>query len=85
MKKDFLDEVLEELQKLKDEQKKVTITVPVAPHRVLGAIGQVAKKHEFTLEERTALTAAIAMLDGNLSPAEMTELRELDKLNSDKT
>lgn len=28
MKKDFIDELMEELQKLKDEQKKITISAP---------------------------------------------------------
>ena len=79
MKKDFLDEVMEELQKLKDEQKKVTITAPVAPHKVLKAISQVAKNHEFTLEEKKTFITMAAMLDGTLSPAEMAELQKLDK------
>lgn len=55
MKKDFLDEVMEELQKLKEQSKKITISAPVAPHEVLKAIGKVAKNYEFSADELGAM------------------------------
>ena len=51
MKKDFLDELMEELQKLKDQAKEITIPVPVAPHEVFRAIERVAKNHNLSANE----------------------------------
>ena len=75
MKKDLLDELMEQLQKLKDEQKKITIPAPIAPHKVFDVITQVVKNHEMTEEERKTFIAAVAMMDGDISAAEMNELR----------
>ena len=79
MKKDFLDELMDELQQLKDEQKKITISTPVAPHKVLSVINHVIKKHEITLDEKKAFVIAAASLDGDISPAELSNIRELEK------
>lgn len=64
MKKDFLDELMEALQGLKEEQKTITITAPVAPHKVIRTITEVVKKHELTFEEKKAFTEAMMALDG---------------------
>lgn len=79
MKKDFLDELMEELQKLKDEQKKITISAPVAPHKIIGVIGSVARNHELTFEEKRAIAEVAMSLDG-ITPQEAAILRDLDKL-----
>lgn len=80
MEKDLLDEIMEALQRLKDEQKNVTIHKPIPPHMVFSTIGQVIKKHKLTLDERKAFITTVAMMDEVISPVEMTELRELDRL-----
>ena len=77
MKKDFLDELMEELQKLKDEQKKITISVPVAPHRVMNVINRILKNHTFTIEEKKAFASAVAALDSNITPQEAAQLQNM--------
>lgn len=79
MKKDFLDELMEELQKLKEDQKSITITAPVAPHKVFGVIHNVAKNHELTLEEKKELAAVAAAMDGDVTPEELETLNDLYK------
>ena len=49
MKKDFLDELMEELQKLK--AKEISIPMPVAPHEVFKTIERVAKNHNLSANE----------------------------------
>ena len=82
-RKEFMDVLLEELQKLKDEQKKVTITAPVAPHKVLGVIGRVIKNHELTDDERNAIVTAVAAMDGDISPAELREIKAMEDHKSE--
>lgn len=77
MKKDLLDELMEALQKLKGEQKTITVSVPVAPGKVLGVIREVAKNHELTQEEKKALAAAAAAMDGDVTAADMEALSDL--------
>lgn len=77
MKKDLLDELMEALQKLKEEQKTITVSVPVAPGKVLGVIREVAKNHELTQEEKKALAAAAAAMDGDVTAADMEALSDL--------
>ena len=79
MAKEFLDELMEELQKLKDEQKTITISAPVAPHKVIKAINQVVKHHELTQEEKQMLVEVSAAMDGTISPAEQENLEEIYK------
>ena len=78
-RRDFMDVLMEELQKLKDEQKKVTVSAPIPPHKVLGIVGRVAKKHEMTAEERTAFVTAVAALDGDISPDELRVIQAMEK------
>jgi len=84
MKKDFLDELMEELQKLKDAQKKVTISAPVAPHKVISTFTRVAKNHELTYEEKRAFVEAAMSLDG-ITPQEAEILQELDQMKNGET
>ena len=84
MKKDFLDELMEELQKLKDEQKKVTISAPVAPHKVISAFTRVAKNHELTYEEKRSFAEFAMSLDG-ITPQEAEILRDLDQMKAGET
>lgn len=78
MKQDFLDELMEALQALKEEQKTLVLPAPVPPHKVIRTIQNVAKNHELTFEEkRTMATMAMAM-DG-LTAEEAEILRRLEK------
>ena len=74
MQKDFLDELMEELQKLKENKKETVIPVPPAPHEVFGTIVEVAKKHNITADEMRAFAAMRP-----LSKGEVEALKELDK------
>ena len=50
MKKDFLTALIEELSKLRDEQKTITIPAPPSPADVLKVISRVAKEHEVSAD-----------------------------------
>jgi len=76
MKKDFLDEVMAELQKLKEQSKEITITVPVAPHEVLKAIGKVAKDYEFSADELSAMMGLREMTKADFEM--LDDLREAE-------
>lgn len=76
MKKDFLDEVMEALQKLKEQSKEIIITVPVAPHEVLKTIGQVAKNYEFSADELGAMMGLREMTKADFEMLE--DLRETE-------
>lgn len=77
MGKEFLDELMDELQKLKDEQKAITIPAPVAPHKVIKVIADVAKHHELSEEEKKSLACAAAAMDGDVSASDLEALGDL--------
>ena len=74
MQKDFLDELLEELQKLNKNKKETVIPVPPAPHEVFGTIAEVAKRHNITADEMRTFAAMRP-----LSQGEVEVLKELDR------
>lgn len=76
MKKEFLDEVMEELQKLKDQSKEITISVPIAPHEVLKAIGKVVKNYEFSADELGAMMGLREMTKADFEM--LNDLREAE-------
>ena len=77
-RKTFAEELNENLRALKDDQKKHTVTAPVAPHVVLRTIAKVAKNHKMTNEERAALLSAVAALRTDISVEEIQALQNAD-------
>ena len=57
MQKDFFDELMEELRKLKENKQETTLPVPPSPHEVFSIVAEVAKKHNITAEEMGMLAA----------------------------
>ena len=57
MKKTLLDEMIDELNKLRDSQKKVSVPLPPKPEEVFKVIGRVAEEHEVTAEDMAAAMA----------------------------
>ena len=76
MSKDFLDELMDELQKLKESKKETVIPVPPAPHEVFGTIVEVAKKHNITADEMRAFAA--------MRPLSQGEIETLNKLENNE-
>ena len=80
MKKNLLDEMIDELNKLRDEQKTINIPVPAKPEDVFKVISRVAKEHEVTEED---LIVTMALRSGSstsdVSIAEMQTYEELKK------
>lgn len=76
MQKDFLDELMEELQTLKKSKKETAIPVPPAPHEVLAVVAEVAKKHNITADEMRAFAA--------LRPLSQGEIETLNELEENK-
>ena len=74
MQKDFLDELMEELQKLNKNKKEAVIPVPPAPHEVFGTIAEVAKRHNITADEMRTFAAMRP-----LSQGEVEALKELER------
>ena len=79
MEKDFLDELMEALQQLKDEQRKTAVPVPVAPHKVIGAFFRVAKNHTLTAQEKKDIVTFALSIDGDLSAGDRAVLRDFDE------
>ena len=78
MKKNLLDEMIDELNKLRDEQKKISIPVPAKPNEVFKVIGRVAKEHEVTAEDLMVVMAfRSASPASDVSVAEMQTFEEL--------
>ena len=76
MQKDFLDELMEELQKLKENKKETVIPVPPAPHEVFGTIVEVARKHNITADEMRALAAMRLLSQGEVETLNKLEENE---------
>lgn len=73
MQKDFLDELMEELQKLKENKKETVIPVPPAPHEVFGTIVDVARKHNITADEMRVLLALRSVTKAELETIQQLE------------
>lgn len=76
MKQDLVDELLDALQHLKSEQKTLTLSTPIPPHKVIRTINSVIGNHELTFEEKRTLSASAMALDG-LTAEEARILRGL--------
>lgn len=79
MKKDFLEELMEELTKLHEENKVSGLQPDIARGKTIEAFLRVAKHHELTFEEKKAIASAAMSLDG-ITPDEAATLRNLDSL-----
>lgn len=78
MKKDFLDELTEALEKLHEERKVSGLNPDLGRGRTMAAFLDVCKNHKFTIEEKNAFAAAIMALDG-ITPEEAETLNNLGK------
>lgn len=83
MAKDFLDELHEELLKLKDDEAERVYQaienrrfppIPLLPHTVLKTVIRVAKDHQMTADE---LSAVLGMRD--VTPADLQLIEDLSK------
>lgn len=84
MKQDLVDELLDALQHLKGEQKTLTLSAPIPPHKVISTINSVISKHELTFEEKRTLAASAMALDG-LTAEEVRILRGLTSDDPENT
>lgn len=73
MQKDFFDELMEELQKLKADKNENTLPVPPSPHEVFRVVIDVAEKHNVTADEMRILAA-----NRPISQTEFEIMRELE-------
>lgn len=78
MKKDFLDELMDELAKLHEEKKVSGLAPDIARGRTIEAFLRVAKEHQLTFEEKKTL-AAMAMSADGLTAEEAETLQNLKK------
>ena len=80
-KKDFLSELIDALIELRDNQKKLNIPVPPSPAVVLKTMNDVAKNHEFNVED-----AEIAMAFRSASPSgvSVSEIQATESLKQKK-
>lgn len=79
MKQDLVDELLDALQQLKTEQKTLTLSTPIPPHKVINTIIPVIRKHELTFEDKRTLAANAMALHGLTAE----DIRTLNSLTSD--
>lgn len=77
MKKDLLTEMIDELNKLRDEQKTVNIPVPPKPEEIFKVIGRVAKEHEVTSEDMLVAMSMRHPVSGDISVAEINAFEDL--------
>ena len=85
MKKDFLTALIEELSKLRDEQKTITIPAPPSPVDVLKVINRVAREHEVSADDMMTALSIRSMLPGDSGNVTAKDLELLQDLkNSEK-
>lgn len=77
MKKDFLDELMDELVKLHEERKVSGLAPDIARGKTIEAFLRVAKNHKLTFEEKKAMAAAAMAMDG-ITAEEAEILHNLD-------
>ena len=82
MKKDFLTALIEELSKLRDEQKTITIPAPPSPVDVLKVISRVAKEHEVSADDMMTALSIRSMLPGDSGNVTAKDLELLQDLKS---
>ena len=64
MKKDFLDELMEELTKLHEEKKVSGLAPDLARGKTIEAFLRVARSHHLTAEEKKTMAATLMAVDG---------------------
>lgn len=64
MKKDFLEELIEELEKLHEERKVSGLAPELARGKTIEAFLRVAKNHHLTLEEKQTIAQTAMAMDG---------------------
>jgi len=84
MKKDFLTALIEELSKLRDEQKTITIPAPPSPADVLKVISRVAKEHEVSADDMMTALSIRSMLPGDSGNVTAKDLELLQDLKSNE-
>lgn len=84
MKKDFLTALIEELSKLRDEQKTITIPAPPSPADVLKVISRVAEEHEVSADEMMAALSIRSVLSGDSGNITAKDLELLQDLKSNE-
>ena len=77
MGKTFLDELIEALLQLKEQKKEIKLPVPPTPHEILKTVARVAKNHNITSDELSALLGI-----RSVSPSDLQTVKELK--NSEK-
>ena len=77
MKKDFLNELIDELIELRDNQKKITISAPPSPAAVLKTVAMVAKSHEVTAEDIEVAMALRSISPSGVTAAEVKAAQDL--------
>jgi len=82
MKKDFLTALIEELSKLRDEQKTITIPAPPSPVDVLKVINRVAREHEVSADDMMTALSIRSMLPGDSGNVTAKDLELLQDLKS---
>lgn len=79
MKKDFLDELMEELAKLHEEKKVSGLAPDIARGRTIETFVKVAANHKLTAEEKKAFVTAAAAIDGDITLSEAEMIKALDE------
>jgi len=79
MKKDFLDELMEELAKLHEEKKVSGLAPDLARGKTIDTFLKVATNHKLTFEEKRTIAEVVMSFDG-ITPEEAVILRDLDNL-----
>lgn len=78
MEKTLLDEMIDELNKLRDSQKEINIPLPPKPEEVFKVIGRVANEHEVTAEDMmVAMALRSSTPGGTISSADISAYSEL--------
>ena len=78
MQKTLLDEMIDELNKLRDSQKKLSVPLPPKPEEVFKVIGRVAEEHEVTAEDMVVAMALRASTPGSeINSADISTYSEL--------
>ena len=84
MKKDFLTALIEELSKLRDQQKTITIPAPPSPVDVLKVISRVAEEHEVSADEMVAALSIRSVLSGDAGSVTVEEATLIQQLKDKK-
>ena len=84
MKQDYLEELIEELTKLKNEQENISLPKPPSPISILKVIDTVTQKHKINSDELSAALALRNISSGGISLTEIEYLKELEKTEDEE-